>query len=143
MDELEQRLRADAEAIRPAISDELQARIDASVQAAKDVRSVPRQPPARISTWWISSLTGLAAAAAIILILNRNSLIDEDPPVAVADLPLSSEPAQLPATDSVSGLTLRFENADLTRSLEQELVDLQADLERARKDVERDFRKAF
>jgi len=143
-DNLEQRLRADALDIDVDTSPELRARIDASIRSVAPIRSVPA---ARDSgkrggaSWWASGLTGLAAALLIILLINnnregRNSVIpDTEESVASTVTPEVSE--------RLGTLPLKVRTADLTSPLEEELVHLQADLEKARQSVERDLRSTL
>lgn len=137
MDKLEQRLRDDAEHIRAEVSPEMQARIEAALRAAEPVRPVPttRQPVATL--WWASSLTGLAAAVLLIVLLNWNApetervepLADTTVPGLVAEMPYR--------------FPLHAETAELTEPLEAELEHLQQDLEKARRNVERDLNFTF
>ena len=72
MDDFEKRLSGDAEDIRVEVGPELRARIDASVHGAGRVEPERDRSGAIISLWWASSLTGLAAAAVIIAVMNWN-----------------------------------------------------------------------
>ena len=140
MDDLEKRLREDATAIRADASDELKTRIDASLHAARAMRQeqTPKRERHSGSGWWLSSLTGVAMAVAVLVFLNRESVtpVEEE---TIADTPeaTSTDESFLPM------LPLKIQDAHLTDSLEQELKDLQSDLERAREAVEEDMRKAF
>lgn len=145
MDELKKRLIEDAGGIEAVVSPELQRRIDASLIAARATRSVAGgRPEKRNSLWMISSLTGLAAAALIILVIGWNRQ-----PEMVAQEQVAGQQAQvadessLEGWDIMDGLSLNIESADLTRSLEDELVNLQSDLEKARQSVERDVKFNF
>ncbi len=86
--------------------------------------------------WWASSLTGLVAAALVIVLVNWNftgepveNLSDSAPPETGWPIP--------------SGFPLNAETADWTTPLEEELKNLQSDLEKARDSVERDLRLSF
>ena len=128
MDKLSKRLRDDAARIDVAISDELDHRIEASLRAA-----TPEAAPGRARAvkpplfWWASTITGVAAAAAVIALLNWQ-VPDEPvrpPPVPIAEL------APLPE--------LNVEAAMLTAPLQQELEDLQSDFKKAEEKVRRDI----
>ncbi|GMR17208.1 MAG: hypothetical protein BMS9Abin32_273 [Gammaproteobacteria bacterium] len=141
MDELERRLKRDADEIEAEISPAFQARLDASLQGAGRLRPQAAQPrPATATLWWASSLTGLAVATLVIVLLNWNRERPETRPVEVArDLPTLPQPL-LPMHGRVP---LRIRTADLTMPLEQELLHLQEDIEKARDRVERDLRSTF
>ena len=73
MADLEKQLKDDAAAIRADVSPELAARISASVHAA--VREPEKTASRRSgSLWWMSSLTGVAAALLILVLLGRDDL---------------------------------------------------------------------
>ncbi len=142
--DLERRLRADALAIHVNASPELRARIDASIRSVAQIRSVPavRDSGKRGgSNWWASGLTGLAAALLIILLINTNRDRSQSP------VPDADESVATTVTPEVSerlgSLPLKVRTADLTSPLEEELVRLQADLEKARQSVERDLRSTL
>jgi hypothetical protein len=150
MDELKTRLIEDAGEIEAAVSPELQRRIDASLIAARETRSVAEgRPEKRNSLWMISSLTGLAAAALVILVIGWNRQPEMAAQEQVAGQQVTRQQVQaadeslLEGWDIVDGLSLNIESADLTRSLEDELVNLQSDLEKARQSVERDVKFNF
>lgn len=145
MDELKARLIEDAGEIEAVVSPELQQRIDASLHAARETRSVAGGRPAkRNSLWLISSLTGLTAAALVILVISWNQSPETVPQVQVADQQFEvTDNALLDGWNITGGLSLNIESADLTRSLEDELVNLQSDLEKAREDVEQDIKFNF
>ena len=148
MDNLENRLKQDATDIRAETSAELRARIDASIYSARETRSVADAGPVRAtSLWWISSVTGLTAAVLVITLLNWNRQTEKNVIEPVDNVVASQLPAD---TESLprewlggGGLLLNVESADLTRSLEEELSNLQSDLEKARENVERDVKFAF
>ena len=145
MDELKARLIEDAGEIEAVVSPELQQRIDASLHAARETRSVAGGRPAkRNSLWLISSLTGLTAAALVILVISWNQPPETVPQVQVAGQQLEvTDNALLDGWNITGGLSLNIESADLTRSLEDELVNLQSDLEKARENVEQDIKFNF
>lgn len=143
MDGLEKRLREDAARIDAAASPELQRRIDASLAAERDVRRVrAERPAAHGSMWWVSSLTGLAAALAVILIINWDRPAADSAEDQFADVP-SATPA--PSDDWVvaPGIDWDVRSANVTSPLEDELLNLQSDLEKARRNVERDIGLSF
>ena len=140
MDKLEQQLKRDAEAIEATVSPQLQARIDASLHAARDVRQADVAPRRTASLWWMSSLTGLAAAILIIafLNLNRDDAAPENTESTVA-APSAAAPERLFSET----FPLETRPAVLTSPLEKELEDLQSDLEKARDSVEQDIKLGF
>jgi hypothetical protein len=129
MDKLAKQLRTDAERIEVAVSDELDRRIRASLQAVEPVgplEPVPRaaRPPL---FWLASTLTGVAAAAAVIAIVNWQA-----PAEPVAATPVNFI-AAVPAID------LKAESAMLTSPLQEELDNLQSDLKKAEEKVKREI----
>ncbi len=130
MDKLGERLRDDAASIDAEISAELDHRIQASLQGVAPERARPVSQPARpYSFWWASSLTGIAAAIAVIAIINLERPAPE--PIAGNSVkPLVSvQPPVMP------GIDLKAEAAMLTSPLQQELEALQSDLEKAEQAV--------
>jgi hypothetical protein len=127
MDKLAKQLREDAEQINVTVSDELDHRIAASLRAVTPVVERPPAPAARPPLfWWASSITGVAAALAVIAIVNWQ--VDEQPvatPVPLAEL-------QPP-------IELNMQAAMLTAPLQQELEALQSDLKKAEEKVRRDI----
>ena len=127
MDKLERQLREDAQRIEARVSDELDARIGASLRAV-----TPQAPAnARLRAgrpalfWWASSLTGAAAALAVIAIVNLQ------PPTA----PVETPP---PAMAAVPVVDWQAETAALTNPLQKELENLQSDLKKAEKKLRDD-----
>ena len=129
MDKLANRLREDAANIEVRVSDELDRRITASLErvAAESPGAAPRQKGRPALFWWASSLTGLAAAIAVIAILNI-----EEPPGPVSATP-DNFVADLPAID------LRAETAMLAGPLQKELDALESDLRKAEKRIRSDI----
>ena len=126
MDKLARQLRDDAERINVSVSDELDQRIQASLRAVTP--ATERQAPlARPPLFWLAStLTGAAAALAIIAVVNMQETEQPAVPAAtVADLQPSIE--------------LNMEAAMLTAPLQQELEALQSDLKKAEEKVKRDI----
>jgi len=156
MDKLERRMKEDAAAIEAEVSPQLQMRIEASLQGTQALPSAARNTPVGASTagdspehrlgrrattlWWASSLTGLLTAALVIVLLNWQRDRAQTEPVEVAS-DYTTVPS--PALPFQSHLPLRTRTADLTEPLEQELLDLQADIEKARETLERDLRATF
>ena len=103
MDKLAKQLRDDAEQINVSVSDELDHRIAASLRAVTPVEESKRTPVVRPPLfWWASTITGVAAALAVIAIVNWQA--DEQPvstPVPLAELQppieLNMEAAKLTA----------------------------------------------
>ena len=121
MDELARRLREDAARIDAEIPADLDRRIAASLAAAETLpRRAERGRGLSLSLWWASSLTGIAAAATIVLVLNLNSGEYES-----VDAPVADTPPLLPELD------LDVRPATLTAPLERELDNLRSDLEKA------------
>ena len=137
MDKLERRLKEDAGLIKADLAPELQERIRASLESTEPAKQAPRTTKTPgTSLWWASSLTGLAAAALLIVVINWNGGVE--PVEAVAD----AVPPGI--TWSIqSGFPLNAETAEWTAPLEEELKNLQSDLEKARESVERDLRLGF
>ena len=138
MDKLANRLREDAANIDAEISAQLDSRIQASLTAIEPETARRHRVPGRrpVSFWLASSLTGVAAALAVIAILNivdTNGPAEVPPTVADATV----QPIELPALD------LDVEAAMLTGPLAQELEDLQADLKKAEEVVRGDVRIDF
>lgn len=132
MDSFEQRLRDDAALIHAEVSAELDERIRASLEAAASEPPVSRERPRPVrSLWWASSFTGLAAAFGLITLLNLWPAATDDSGTRPTVAGPSGEPPVMPL--------LRVEAAVLTAPLEQELDDLEADLQKARKAVSEDL----
>ena len=127
MDKLATQLREDADRINVTVSDELDHRIEASLRAVTPERERPAVPVARPPLfWWASTITGVAAALAVLAIVNWQTAGQPDAaPVQVADL----EPP----------IDLNLEAAMLTAPLEAELEALQSDLKKAEEKVRRDI----
>lgn len=141
MDEFEHRLKLDAQAIRAGISPELRSRIDASLRATEQIRPVPESPAPGMNLWWASSLSGLAAAVIVIVLINWNG-----PSTVPAPLEQVADRTVPVAVDELQGLYapwLIIETADFASPLEEELARLQADIERARENVKEDIDFTF
>ncbi len=129
MDKLAKRLRDDADRIEVGISDELERRIEASLRSVTpEPAARPRVPRGRPPLfWWASTITGVAAALAVVALVNFQ-VADDKPaatPAYVATLP--------PPID------LNAEAAMLTTPLREELENLQSDLKKAEEKVKREI----
>ncbi|MGB5330995.1 MAG: hypothetical protein WBM80_10835 [Woeseiaceae bacterium] len=129
MDKLARQLRLDAQRIEVTVSDELDHRIAASLRSvtpeAEPVAAPRSQRPALF--WWASSLTGVAATVAVIVIVNMQQ------PVA----PTTPTPASIVA--AVPVIDWKTETAMLAGPLQQELDALQSDIKKAEKKVRDDI----
>jgi hypothetical protein len=133
MDKLAKQLREDAERIDATISEELDNRIRASLQDVHPERTAGRATAARPRWfWWASSLTGVAAALAVVAVVNLRA---PEPAPSVAEVPV--KPLVLPT------IQLRTQPAVLTSPLEQEVEDLQSDLKKAEEAVKEDIDRLF
>ena len=139
MDEFEQRLKRDAEDIRGGISPELRSRIDASLRATEQIRPVPESRASGMNLWWASSLTGLAAAIIVIVLINWNQ--PATGPLPTATLANETVPSYVNEFQGLYRPSLK--TAEFTKPLEEELVRLQADIERARASVKKDIDFTF
>lgn len=139
MDEFANRLKEDAASIQVEVSPELAVRIAASIQATECEIGSTNISRREHSFWWASSLTGLAAAALIIALLNWNAA-DES-----VEMPKEQIATVVPeyVRQLNTGFSLKIENADFTEPLEDELAKLKSDLEKARSNVRRDLKSAF
>lgn len=129
MDKFAERLRDDAERIEVRVSAELDRRIRASLESAASEPRAARPGPARrpLRFWWASSLTGLAAAIAVIAFLN----------VGAPTPPPSATPVYVIA--DIPRVDLRTETAALAEPLEQELERLESDFRKARERIREDI----
>ena len=92
--------------------------------------------------WWVSSLTGLAAAIAIIVLLNLNQTESVSVPAedSIANLPtVPDTPDESPLISPM----LDIQAANFASPLEEELLKLQSDLEKARNSVREDVDFTF
>ncbi len=127
MDKLARQLREDAANIKIEVSAELDDRIRASLEAVTPERPPQRTAPTRSrSMWWASSLTGIAAASVVIVLINLNQ---PEPPPAVIDTQVTS----------LFQPQLIIDPAVMTAPLQQELEDLEADLKKAEEAVRKDI----
>ncbi|MBT8089649.1 MAG: hypothetical protein KJO01_05520 [Gammaproteobacteria bacterium] len=129
MDKLAQQLRNDAEKIEVTVSDQLDHRIAASLQNVtpeNESYAAPRSHRPALF-WWASSLTGIAAAVAVIVIVNTRQPVEPAAPTP------SSIAAAVPVID------WKAETAMLAGPLQQELDALQSDIRRAEREVRDDI----
>jgi len=152
MDELEAKLKHDAAQIQATASPELKARLDASLRAVHAVGLAVEQAPGRKvaprsasastpdSSWLLSGLTGLSAVALVILLINWKQPSEPQAINQTAENHVSTLPEDWNVSDNFS---LNIRPADLKRSLDEELINLQSDLEKARDSVERDVKFTF
>jgi hypothetical protein len=140
MDEFENRLKRDADEIRADVSPGFRERIDASLRGTKRIQPVPESGNSGINLWWTSSLTGLAAAIIVIVLINWNRPPEESVPIE----PVADQGVADPI-DEFQALTppRLIKTADFTTPLEEELARLQADIERARENVRKDIEFTF
>jgi hypothetical protein len=129
MDKLAGQLKSDAGQIEVHISNELERRIDASLQGVSPERRATSAPERRrAGFWWASSLTGAIVALLVLGLVNFYSR-----PAVVQDSATATTPvAELMDTPIIEWKT---RSAMLTSPLRQELEDLQSDVERAEKIV--------
>ena len=129
MDKLAKQLRTDAERIEVTVSEELDRRINASLRAVEPLGPSEGAPrAARPPLFWLAStLTGVAAAAAVIAIVNWQTPAE----------PVAATPVNFAA--AVPVIDLKAESAMLTGPLQDELDKLQSDLKKAEEKVKRDI----
>ena len=133
MDKLAKQLRDDAHRIECSVSDELEDRVRASLEGIEpEPAQRPRRESKSFSFWWASSLTGVAAAIAMIAFINLQT--PGPGPVATDSNP---QPLVIPTVQ------WHTETAVLTSPLEQEFEDLQADLKKAEEAVKQDIDRLF
>ena len=131
MDKLAEQLKQDAGRIDAPVSEELERRIEASLHAIEQERpDSPRPAPRPASFWWASSLTGIAAAIAVIAILNS---------LEPSDSTSGTEPTAVVDNWEPPIIDLKTQPAMLTKPLRQELEDLQSDLKKAEEKVKEDM----
>jgi len=133
MDKLAKQLREDAGQIESNISPELDERIRASLHGITPGPIDKPRPASRPAVfWWASSLTGVAAAVAIIAVVNLQA---PEPGPELANT--TAVPLVLPT------IKWNTETAVLTSPLEQEIEDLQSDLKKAEEAVKQDIDRLF
>lgn len=129
MDKLASRLKHDADRIDVTVTEELDHRITASLHGVtpERVADMPRERTRPVGFWWASSLTGIAAAAAVIVFVN----------VQQAEDPVPATPTDIVA--AVPVIDWQAESAALTGPLQEELENLQSDLKKAEQKVREDI----
>jgi len=133
MDNLAKQLRTDAERIECTVSEELDERIRASLHGITPEQAAAAGTRSKsFSFWFMSSLTGVAAAAAIIAIVNLQSPEPVPGPVDTA-----------PVAFNLPKVQWKAETAVLTSPLEQEIENLQSDLKKAEEAVKQDIDRLF
>ena len=133
MDNLAKRLREDAAQIECAVSEQLDDRIRASLENVQPQQ--PAQPERKARPpgfWWASSLTGVAAATALIAIVNLQNPTPGTP---------TTEPVSQPLV--IPSIQWQAETAVLVSPLEQEYENLQSDLEKAEEALRQDIERLF
>ena len=127
MDKLALQLREDAAKIDAEVSPELDDRIRASLESVTQEKpGGARESKPRVSLWWMSSLTGVAAALLVLVMMDRNE-------------PAPATDAQPVADVEILRPQLNLESAVLTAPLQEELENLEADLKKAEQMVMADI----
>ena len=92
-----------------------------------EVEPPVRQPARPPLFWWASTITGVAAALAVIALVNMQAPDETQvaPPAAIVSVPQM--------------IDINAESVMLTAPLQQELENLQSDLKRAEEKVKRDI----
>lgn len=140
MDEFEKRLKRDADAIEAKMPPALRKRIDATLRGVEPIRvAEPRRSRTTPGLWWASTLTGVAAVLMVIVLVNWGRPLTQPVPEApVADITVPPDSV----LDSPPPL-LDIRTANFASPLEEELVRLQSDLEKARESVKKDLDFTF
>ena len=121
MDEFEKRLKRDAAAVKADMPPELRLRIDASLRGVEPIKPVAAARPTSTRLWWASSLTGLAAVIALVLIGTFNGPDSAD--VQEVDVIARTEPP-LPVDLPLLSPELDIRSVDFVSPLEEELLKL-------------------
>ena len=128
MDKLAQALRSDADRIDVSVSPELKRRLSASIEreASNAAAAAPAVKPAA-GPGWASILTGVAAAAAIAIVVYPDRI--------------QPTPDVVPPLESLTGAlaSLDGETAALTAPLTEELERLESDVRKAQQAVRREI----
>ena len=133
MDRLAKRLREDAERIDARISPELDERIRTSLRGVRPATGPRPAAAARPPWFWVaSSLTGVAAALAVVAVVNLRT-----------PNPVPATQVAVPAPLELPTIKWRVQDAVLTSPLEQEIEDLQSDLKKAEDAVKEDIDRLF
>ncbi len=142
MDKFEKRLKHDADAVRAEVSPELRSRIDASLHAVERVGATPARRTSPATLWWASSLTGLAAVLVMLVVANLAGP-DADPVQEDIAAGVTEPPVPIEFSQPLLAPNLHIRSADFTSPLEEELLKLQADIEKARENVRKDIDFTF
>ena len=126
MDDFERQLKQDAEAIDATITPAMQARLEATLHALEPKSPQPKRPQHSLGWWWLSSLTGIAAALLLIVYLNRGDAVME-----VAE-PVAVEPTPDVNVAPLAEIPLDIRSAEFADPLAEELENLKSDFEKAR-----------
>lgn len=140
MDEFEKRLKRDANAVHAEVSPELRSRIDASLRGVEPIRPVSATEHAPTRLWWASSLTGLAAVIALVVINNFNN---SDSGVVQDSVVVERTEPPMPVGFPLISPDLDIRSAVFTSPLDEELLNLRSDLEKARENVRKDVDFTF
>ena len=140
MDEFEKRLKQDADALEAKVSPQLRSRIDASLRGTERGQAAGPEKRSTSRLWWASSLTGLAATIAVVVLVNMNR-----PDPAPVDTPVAEMPTvpDSPLDFPLIPPDLDIQSAEFASPLEEELLKLQADIEKARNSVREDIDFTF
>lgn len=130
MDEMDERLRRDADKIEAPVPPELSARIRATLKSVTPARRRTRAMMP-LGVWVAASLSGAAAALLVFLLLPRAEPPARRPEPLAQSAPLPRSIAQ--------EFPLEVRTAELTGPLEEELANLQSDIEKARERVRDDL----
>ncbi len=141
MDKLDQKLKQDADAIEATITPALQARLDATLHALE-----PKSPPATKSRpglgwWWLSSLTGVAAALLLIVYMNRGEVAQETVAPVVVEAPPDVNIA--PLVEKPLDIRSAEYAEDIADPLAEELRNQQTEFEKAREKLGFDVDKTL
>lgn len=139
MDEFEKRLKRDAGALQATVSPELRQRIDASLRGTEPIRPAREERRSPTGLWWASSLTGLAAAVAVIVVMNWNR--QETEPALEVPQARTTVPAETERL--ITTPLLDVSTAGFAAPLEEELDKLQSDIDKARESLRRDLDFTF
>lgn len=137
MTKLERRLKEDAARIEAEVTPALESRLATAVRGARRLPRPGRAGELSFPLWLAGSLTGVAGAILVVVLMNRTQTAGEQPDAAVA----RAVPEYVHRFEQT--VPLYAETADLTGPLEEELRNLRSDIERARENVERDLDFTF
>lgn len=137
MTRLESRLKEDAARIEADVSPRLTSRIADAVRRARRARRTGGERVVSFPLWLAGSLTGVAGAFLVIVLVNRMDTGSGRPEPSVAP----AVPEYVRRIEQT--VPLYAETADLAEPLEEELENLRSDIEKARENVERDLAFTF